>query len=383
MTSISRIFVTLVAATAILASPSPVERRQSGTYVQSISQCPKLTKRTATSVHDLRPDDFTVVMAIGDSITAGCWAKGLASNGNPFNILDEWRGVSYPIGGDSGALTIPNLIKYYTPGVVGASKGHHLVAVCVAGICTGGYEPDIDQLNAAVSGALGEDMLQEVRDYLVPRVRAMNISDSAFKYLNVQIGSNDLCGSCDEAITPANADAYEQNIRNALEYVRLNIPNVVVNLVSNIPVSQIYDLTLNEPYCSKVIPTPHLNLLCKCALLGGDIGQLTRYLMDSLQRQYDERLLKIAKDYQRAAYPSFAVVYQPLNVQLRNWPIESVSDVDCFHPSEAAHRGIAAQLWNRLTLDKTSRAESFSLTPGQYPVRCLQEGDRIQTKAEL
>lgn len=37
-------------------------------------------------------------------------------------------------------------------------------------------------------------------------------------------------------------------------------------------------------------------------------------------------------------------------VDLANWPIEALSPVDCFHPSEAGHRRVAAGLWNRLTL---------------------------------
>ncbi|KAG9075282.1 hypothetical protein FRC06_010176 [Ceratobasidium sp. 370] len=50
----------------------------SGKYVADLSQCPPLKPRAtpAKSVHDLRPDDFSVAMAIGDSITAGAFAKG-------------------------------------------------------------------------------------------------------------------------------------------------------------------------------------------------------------------------------------------------------------------------------------------------------------------
>ncbi|QRW20985.1 carbohydrate esterase family 16 protein [Rhizoctonia solani] len=49
-----------------------------GSYVTDIAKCPPLKPRDSppTSVHDLRPDDFSVAMAIGDSITAGAFAKG-------------------------------------------------------------------------------------------------------------------------------------------------------------------------------------------------------------------------------------------------------------------------------------------------------------------
>ena len=46
-------------------------------------------------------------MAIGDSISAAALAKGQQKDSS--NNLHEWRGVSYALGGDPGALTIPNV----------------------------------------------------------------------------------------------------------------------------------------------------------------------------------------------------------------------------------------------------------------------------------
>jgi len=40
-----------------------------------------------------QPDDFSVVMAVGDSITAGCFAKGLQSGLNVLKSFNEWRGA--------------------------------------------------------------------------------------------------------------------------------------------------------------------------------------------------------------------------------------------------------------------------------------------------
>lgn len=48
---------------------------------------------------------------------------------------------------------------------------------------------------------------------------------------------------------------------------------------------------------------------------------------------------------------SLTVTRQPGRfVDLADWPIQALSRVDCFHPSEAGHRRVAAGLWNRLTL---------------------------------
>ncbi|KAG8688905.1 hypothetical protein FRC08_011205 [Ceratobasidium sp. 394] len=81
-----------------------------GTYVTDISQCPVVAPRDSppTSVHDLRPDDFSVAMAIGDSITAGAFAQGI-NRKNPLLNFVEFRGLSYAGGGDPGAITVPNV----------------------------------------------------------------------------------------------------------------------------------------------------------------------------------------------------------------------------------------------------------------------------------
>jgi len=50
-------------------------------------------------------------------------------------------------------------------------------------------------------------------------VKLLGIPDSAYKYLNLQIGSNDLCQMCVSNQT-ATADQYEADVREALEYVR-------------------------------------------------------------------------------------------------------------------------------------------------------------------
>ena len=46
-------------------------------------------------------------MAIGDSITAGAFSRGIQEN--PLLSLSEWRGQSYAAGMDEGAITIPNV----------------------------------------------------------------------------------------------------------------------------------------------------------------------------------------------------------------------------------------------------------------------------------
>lgn len=44
--------------------------------------------------------------------------------------LFEYRGLSYGIGGDDGAFTVPNYIKHYQPNIVGYSTGKHITEYC-------------------------------------------------------------------------------------------------------------------------------------------------------------------------------------------------------------------------------------------------------------
>ncbi|CEL59890.1 Phospholipase B1, membrane-associated OS=Mus musculus GN=Plb1 PE=2 SV=2 [Rhizoctonia solani AG-1 IB] len=375
----------------LLAAGGPLEtnKRQldSGTYVTDISQCPSVAPRTTPpkSVHDLRPDDFSVAMAVGDSITAGAFAQGINRENLLLNFV-EFRGLSYAGGGDAGAITVPNIIKHYNKTLIGASKGVNLgIELCFGPLCPigpVGWNQPVDQLNAAQSGALASNLLHEVRDYLVPQVKAAGIAANRFKYLSFQIGSNDLCQLClaaDALLGPGTQSDFEANIRETLEYVRKNIPNTLVNLFGVFQVSQIYGLTLNEPYCQQLIPNvTHYNLECTCALFSGEVGEFTRSRMDKLQGQYNTALKKIVADYKKKNYNDFAVIWQPPEVPLGRYPIESLSSLDCFHPSTATHQRIAAGLWNRLTLSETARASPFEweTTP---KFRCLQENDRIKT----
>ena len=143
-----------------------------------------------------RPDEIKVVMAIGDSITAGFLAQPSDSESEYASPSDsasgqrlqldrtdqpskrdngaqtvmaalpgikEYRGLSYPIGGDPGAITIPNILSHYSPNVTGMSKGHHPLLACVGGWCVWRYD---DGLNGAVSGSTSGNLISQVRGEL-------------------------------------------------------------------------------------------------------------------------------------------------------------------------------------------------------------------------
>lgn len=89
-----------------------------------------------------------------------------------------------------------------------------------------GWNSAVDQLNAAQSGALASNLHHEVVEYLVPQIKRRKIPETSFKYLNLQISSNDICGLCARPaidIGPGSPDDFEKDIRKTLEAVRLGI----------------------------------------------------------------------------------------------------------------------------------------------------------------
>ncbi|KAL1408829.1 hypothetical protein Q8F55_005643 [Vanrija albida] len=333
-----------------------------------------------------RPDDFAVLMALGDSITAGFLAAPVPESGSSsaqhvFAKLtpapaEEYRGTSYAIGGDPGALTLPTLFGHWA-NVSGASTGHHPPLACLAGAGQCSRHPEGDALNAAVSGSIAANLADQAREYLVPAYEGL-VGDEAgdgWAFLNVGIGANDICAFClsSGVFGPGTPEQFAQGIRDAVQLVRNHVLGVL-------RVSAVYKLTVDNPYCAGPLRPPrlpNLPLECSCAMLPGPVGDWTRARMDDLSDKYDAAVLALIDEWRAEDDPSFAVLWQPGQaIDLAHYPITAVSDVDCFHPSEAAHRRLAAGVWNRLTMGLADKAIPIAWTEDIW-VRCLEEGDRV------
>ncbi|WVR03054.1 hypothetical protein IAU60_000043 [Kwoniella sp. DSM 27419] len=376
-----------------------------GQYVpyNKLHTCPRLSRRDPPrSAKDVRPDDFRVVMALGDSITAGLLARGSRDDHQmsfevpnqplwPANLpeIAEWRGVSYPIGADPDAITIHNIISHYVrrhhDALLGGSKGHHAPLGClINGVDVGCFpRPKKDGLNAAISGSVSASLINQVTGHIIPALQAMEVNDSDWKLVNLAIGANDICAFC---LTPnvtthgvlGTPQEFAAGIRNAVEELRKNVPNVIVNIIGMFRVSAIYKLTLADPYCQTPgLPLPHLALECGCALLPGPAGDYTRQKMDEQGEAYDQAVQAVVEQWQEEHDPSFGVIWQPgTAVDLERWPIEALSPIDCFHPSEMAHQRVAVGFWNRLT--REMKEKSLPIEWEDVPmIRCLEEGDRV------
>ncbi|CAG8558485.1 11190_t:CDS:2 [Gigaspora margarita] len=352
---------------------------QYNVFVNDIALCPPLTPRISppANVHDLRPDDIKMIMALGDSITAGFLANAICDENNTTMKLHEYRGVSYAMGGDIGAVSIANFFKHYSPELKGASLGYHLVEVCYGVICPPKqYKPEQDQMNAAQSGSLAKNLDYQVEYLLRQFEKEPEEIKNSWKFLNVFIGSNDICLQCLKIIQK-HETTFEDYVYDALEKIRTNIPNVIVNIVGNFNVSQIYKVTRGQTkYCKKLGVLP--NFECECAFLESPEGDKKRQNMDDLSQKYNAAINRIVQNYADHPSDTFAVVYQPFDLDLMSFPIDALSCADCFHPSLKLHEHSAKLLWNNFIIPSKSRYDPVKWDPLKK-IRCWNDDDRIAT----
>ncbi|KAI9252815.1 GDSL lipase/esterase [Phascolomyces articulosus] len=314
----------------------------------SIADCPALPARSGPAgVHDLRPDDIKVVAALGDSIMAGFALEGINDGPGGTGILNlsaitEFRGKSWGIGGDDGAITLANFVKHYNSSLEGPAVGKHLVFLCGDDENCNYRHPDIDILNAAISGGIAKTLNAEL-DYLIPRMMQLpNVNFATdWKMITIQIGSNDQCASCGDNTADVTVEAYGNYVEAAIERIRSNVPRVIVNLVGTFNVSGVYDLTMGQEYCRPLFNQPDwiLNrILCEC-FRGSEEDRAN---MDTLSAQYSAKLHEIYQKYNAQQHDGFAIAYTPAtNLNIGGLPLETLSNVDCFHPGIRAHEWVS------------------------------------------
>ncbi|KAJ2994594.1 hypothetical protein HDV02_001483 [Globomyces sp. JEL0801] len=350
-----------------------------GYCLQNINSCPPLPKRDSkpANIHDVRIDDIKVVAAIGDSITAGFAAKGSRGPLSLKNLFEQ-RGVSWSMGSDAGAVSVANFVKNYNPNVIGGSVGEHFVNICYGPLCPPfQYKPDLDRFNAARSGALAANLPDEV-DWLIRQMKKNPNVDMAndYKLVNLFIGSNDVCLGCQPFFKDFvfGGDQFEDTMRDVLFKLQWNIPKVIVNIHQQFDVSQLYDLTRWEPKCI-AIRALSLGLQCSCAF--APFGDKKRRDMKELAAEYNRRLEKIQKDFLADKNDNFMVLLNPSfrDVNIKQWDMSYISDVDCFHPSLKTHELMAVSSWNNLFVPFEQRSTTVNPSVKTY---CPTADSRIR-----
>jgi len=290
-----------------------------------------------TDVWHLRPQDINAVIALGDSISAGF---GMISGRPPLAIILEYRGKAFSSGSDDGDYTLANFLRTYDDAgnpPTGAPSG---VTLPLA---------RRKDLNFAVSGSLSTELPSQA-SRLISALSHSRYDGliGGYKLVTVLVGANNLCQACSSLAAErerADPAAFERDVRETLERLRIGVGRVFVNLVGLFNVSNVYSAAQTDPYCRFLFDKSNL-ALCPCATASDE----TRAYAGELAVEYNRRLVRIADDYGPGKRNDFGVVYQPGLEGLK--PDEFgqgfLSRFDCFHPNRCAHRVMALGIWNNM-----------------------------------
>ncbi|XP_045169925.2 phospholipase B1, membrane-associated-like isoform X2 [Mercenaria mercenaria] len=319
-----------------------------------------MTYSQPTSVHTLRPEQVSVIAAMGDSLTAG---NGILGN-NILDCLTEYRGRSWSIGGDlnfeQGVETLPNILKKFNPMIHGYSLGK----------CTE-TNYGCSQLNVAVAGETSQDMPDQARD-LVSRLHNPNFGVdliNEWKVITVFIGGNDLCDVCNNQAIHS-PSSYVTKIEEALDILHQNVPKAFVNLV------QIFDITplakVSQGFFCNLITSS----VCGCAK-----NTNNNAMLQANSHGYQDELKRLVATGKYDTRDDFTVVLQPFFENTE--PVKDHTGgydlayfaPDCFHFSDLGANAAGKSLWNNMIEPVGQKQRAWHL---QEPFHC----PHIQGKAD-
>ena len=303
----------------------------------------------AATIHELRPTDVGVVGAIGDSMTAALFAKVKGIFGIVGGLFDkhklEYRGVSWSMGGDSDATTMPNFIREFNANLKGYSVG-----TGKEGSSNAGY-------NFAVSGAVASDLLEQANN-LVSKIKSDNLDDE-WKVITLFIGGNDLCAVCSDEVT-FSPDNFYMHVKAAIDKLA-ELNNIFINLVETVQVTDVS--VLSKDFGCHILQGLMV-FIDKCSCINKDV-------VIQRHQEYVEKMVALETYYQDEMddRDDFTVVLQPFfgktNIPTTN-PLSYFSP-DCFHLSQKGHLNAAVALWNNMLQPIGSKTEELSI---DRPVLC-------------
>ncbi|XP_063775486.1 phospholipase B1, membrane-associated [Pseudophryne corroboree] len=334
-------------------TPDPVH----GSTLTCADRSPSPVK--PTSVHELRPGDVTVVAAVGDSLTAG---NGIGSApGDVLDVLRQYRGLSWSIGGDSTldhVTTLPNILLEFNPFVTGYSTEN------------GSSAAHNSFLNEAVPGAKAYDMPTQVRALIDQMSQDKRINfENDWKVITVFVGANDLCAFCTDS-NAFSAVSYISHIQEALDMLYNEVPRAFVNLVEVMDIIPLREAVLD----SRVqCPTVLTRLLCPCLLNIPEDSHEMQVIKDA-NSAYQLGLQRLV-DSGKYEKEDFTVVLQPFfrHTKIPNLP-DGTPDAsylapDCFHLSQKAHSQLARMLWNNMLEPLGNKTDTMDFV-ASVPLHC-------------
>ncbi|XP_061115105.1 phospholipase B1, membrane-associated-like [Conger conger] len=310
-----------------------------------------------SSVHALRPGDIRVIAALGDSLTAGNGVGAPNGSNNILDVIREFRGLSWSIGGDEdlgNVTTLPNILRQFYPNLTGFSEG----------IST--QDSPKAFLNQAVPGANSRDMPGQARILVDKMKNDLRIDfQNDWKVITMFIGGNDLCDFCTDSVyfSPNNIQTW---IREALDILHREVPRAIVNLVEVLYIAPLRKLHQES---SLQCPTWLTQALCRCVIKPKEGSVELRNMID-MNRAYQRKMQELVESGRYATHSNFTVVLQPffrdvvLPLLEDGRPDRSYFAPDCFHLSQKSHTLMARALWNNMLEPVGNKTHTQDFTEG-------------------
>jgi phospholipase B1 len=340
--------------------------------------CPSIPKvAEPKTIADLHPSHVSVVMAMGDSITAAFTAR---------SGLNEDRDLSWSIGaGSADQLTLPWLLEQYSDKVEGQST-KAVLPRDIANLPSGDYHPMTDGMNVAESeGAAHRGSLDEQWGYLLQNFPKYDDFDNRWKVLTLWMFANDVLGMCDkDAEEYDEYKVWEAKLDETLTNVTQTLTKTYVNLAAMLDLSHIHRIQKSKIGCT---------LVHKVIKEGGcvDKDDVTDDEMQKLDENVhfmNKRLHKFAADYQAKMQAQgrndMAFVVQGFTESIGpELDHTFLSSLDCFHPSASAHQDLAVGLWNSMLCVDDREGRCGIVFGPDMPVTCPTESSVFYTGADV
>ena len=222
------------------------------------------------------------------------------------------------------------------------------------GFATGNHSCNISNtcsLNMAQRDATGRNLLQQARELVrtVQGMRNMSFTDD-WKLITIYIGTNDICTLSCQYSDVQGAEYWINNITQALNYLRNNLPRTFVNLVQLMNIGDVMQSTMSHSIYGDQCTDSYVSM-CTCTRMNDNDTDLENFIQ--IIEYYQMMLEFFISSGQYDEMDNFTVVLQPFmktvafnrgsgDVDLS--PFAS----DCFHLSPSGHRSLALGLWNNM-----------------------------------
>jgi len=344
------------------------------------------------SVDKLHPSNIQCFGVIGDSVSAGF---SLESH-SILRDLFEYRGKSFPIGGENGFRTIPNIFSLYGspkkcasigstfityslkqyptsnkaayemfvhPTLISSSKDLVSLNNSIANI----YEKKEINCNVAISGALSHQTMQMWNNLQIEWKK--QDCQNEWKLLTIMIGANDICQYC---LNGYNNTIYSYifNLAQLFSNIVQQSQNMFVNVIST------FNVALTADWQNRGCDLVH-QLINECpCILGRDKTSDYKEVVEKLYKDINLLLYPLVENYSKTGFAkNIKFVIQPIIEDFKIYNSSYLSSLDCFHPSEFGHHCMATLLWNNMFLPPNKKMRNL---PNMVPLYVPTKDDYLQ-----